>query len=49
MDVLEYEDCEQLISVAERAIIQPALEKEIELIPRKAEETRKRHAKDFLS
>lgn len=49
LDVLEFENHQQLTAVAEKAIIQPALEKELELIPRKAEETRKRHAKDFLS
>lgn len=48
MDVLQYADSEQLIAVIEKAIIQPALEKEIELIPRKAKETRKRHARDFM-
>lgn len=48
IDVLEYADSEQLIAVVEQAIVRPALEKELELIPRKAEETRKRHAKDFL-
>ena len=47
MDVLEYEDHKQLISVAEKAIIRPALKLENELIPRKTEEIRKRHAKDY--
>jgi hypothetical protein len=48
MDVLEYKDHKQLIAVVEKAIIRPALELENKLIPRKVEEIRKRHAKDFL-
>ena len=47
LDVLEYKDAEQLIAVIDKAIIQPALAKEDELIPRKTEEIRKRRAEDY--
>lgn len=48
LDVLEYKDTAQLISVLEAAVIKPALDKEQELIPRKAERIRKRRAEDYL-
>lgn len=48
LDVLEYKNSEQLISVIEKAVIEPALRMEQQLIPRKAEATRKRHAEDYL-
>lgn len=47
-DVLQYKDSDQLISVIDQAIIQPALIKADELNIQKAEEVRKRHAKDYL-
>ena len=48
LDLLQYKDCEQLIAVADEAIVQPALEKENKLLLRKVEEVRKRHAEDYL-
>ena len=48
LDVLEYRDAEQLIAVFEKAIVQPALSKESELLPRKTEQTRKRRAEDYV-
>lgn len=48
LDVLEYKDAEQLIAVLDKAIIQPAIKKEAELLPRKSEATRKRRAQDYL-
>ncbi len=47
-DVLQYKDSDQLIAVIDKAIIQPALIKADELNVLKAEDVRKRHAKDFL-
>ena len=47
-DVLQYRDSDQLIAVIDKAIIQPALIKADELNVQKAEDVRKRHAKDYL-
>jgi hypothetical protein len=48
LDLLEYEDGDQLIAVFENAIIQPALIKADEINFLKAGKVRKRSAKDYL-
>lgn len=47
LDVLEYKNAEQLLAVVDKAIIQPALAIEIELLSRKTADIRKRHADDY--
>lgn len=47
-DVLQYKDCEQLLAVIDKAIIQPALIRADELNVQKAEAVRMRHAEDYL-
>lgn len=48
LDLLEYEDSDELIAVIEKAIVQPALIKADELNAQKAQKVRKRSAKDYL-
>lgn len=48
LDVLEYKDAEQLVAVLEKAVVEPAIRKESELLPRKVEEVRKRRAEDYF-
>jgi hypothetical protein len=47
LDLLEYENAEQLVAVIDRAIIQPAQIKADEINLQKAGIIRKRHAKDY--
>ena len=47
LDVLKYDSVENLIKVIEFAVIKPALEREGELLLKKAKVIRERHIKDF--
>ncbi|NNL95752.1 MAG: hypothetical protein HKO64_09040, partial [Xanthomonadales bacterium] len=47
LDLLEYENAEQLVDVIEKAVIQPAMIKSDQINLQKAGIIRKRHAKDY--
>jgi hypothetical protein len=46
-DLLEYDDLEKMLSVFERAVVQPALDKRADLQPRKADKGRTRSIGDY--
>jgi hypothetical protein len=48
LDTLLYDTPSNLINVLERAIVQPALERQAELLLIKAQQLRTRHIKDYL-
>jgi uncharacterized protein YjbI with pentapeptide repeats len=48
LDILVYDTPSNLIRGLERAVVQPALEKRDELLPRKVEQLRTRHIEEYL-
>lgn len=48
LDVLKYDSAENLVTVLEKAVVRPALEKGQELLVKKTEEIRLRHVHDFM-
>jgi len=48
LDILKYDNAENLVSVLEKAVVGPALEKGQELLLKKADTIRARHIRDYM-